>query len=320
MNRAEKLQQYLPNLVAFYGYGSSFINQKGYTDEDKKKAMDDYIVIVEDTKDFHLQNFELNPNFYTPSSIKYFQEKSKEQQNLGTGLCFLSNFKYPFLDKKLKIGVISKKDFLEEINTWKTLALVGRFSKIIIPFKTNPEIKQAIRKNQKNVLIVSLILLNPEKQNNLYDLIEQICKLSYIGDIRNIGFEDPEKIKKIVYGNWYAFLKIYGKKSPYFYTDHQTGNIFIKYDKLLKEVPNLPSCLKKEIEKNNAITLEEIQKVIYNYIKKTNQKNTILLAYKGLKITGISSSIQYLSMKLIKANKTKLEIFFPQNKVKKIHK
>lgn len=320
MNRAEKLQQYLPNLIAFYGYGSSFINQKGYTDEDKKKAMDDYIAIVEDTKDFHLQNFELNPNFYTPNSIRYFQEKSKKQQNLGTGLCFLSNFKYPFLDKKLKIGVISKKDFLEEINTWKTLALVGRFSKIIIPFKTNPEIKQAIIQNQKNVLLVSLLLLNPKKQNNLYDLIAKICELSYIGDVRKLGFEDPEKIKKIVYGNWYAFLEIYGKESPYFKTHNHTGNIDIQYDKLLKEIPNLPSCLKIEIEKNNALTLEEIQKVIYNYIKKTNQKNTVLLAYKGLRITGISSSLQYVSMKIIKSNKIKIANFSQKNKTKKLEK
>lgn len=320
MNRAQQLQQYLPNIIALYGYGSGFINQKGYTDEEKKKAMDDYIAIVEDTKEFHLQNYELNSAFYTPNSANYFQN-SRNNQQLGTGLCFLSNLKYPFLDKKFKIGVISKKDFLEELNTWKSLALVGRFSKVIIPFKSDAEIEQAIKQNQKNVLIVSLLLLKKENKNNICDLISKICELSYIGDVRNLGFENPEKIKNIVYGNWSSFLKIYQKENPYFIYNNQTGDITINYDNLLKELPNLPSCLKEAINKNNCTNLSELQKTIYRYIKSCNQKNTVLLAYKGLRIIGFSSSFQYVSLKLIKCHKAKFAKFMlsnEQNKIKKM--
>ena len=64
-------------------------------------------------------------------------------------------------------AIVANEDVRAEIST--------SLSSEIIPFKTNDEIEQAIKNNQKNVLVVSLLLLKKENQNNLCDLIQKIC-------------------------------------------------------------------------------------------------------------------------------------------------
>ena len=57
-------------------------------------------------------------------------------------------------------------------------------------------------------MISSLIILNKEKIS-LDELLEQICKLSYQGDVRTLFVENPNKIKNIVKGSKQALMDIY---------------------------------------------------------------------------------------------------------------
>ena len=85
------------------------------------------------------------------------------------------------------------------------LIQISVYSKIAEPDKSDAELSAALESNLISAMRVAS-LLQPQEKTNFDQLVMSICNLSYLGDIRQKGFEDTKKVEKIVEGS-YDYLK-----------------------------------------------------------------------------------------------------------------
>ena len=294
----------LPPTVAVIGYGSGVKPQAGYTAQDKRQI--DLFIVVQDLKLWHDENQILNPNHYTLTSRLFFELPTKFQ-HMGTDICYIPYLKHQ--TSVFKIGIIEEKDLLNDLNEWTSFFLAGRFQKDILVLKCDEKIKDAILKNRKNAMIISLLLLD-EEHLNINDFLTQIVSLSYIGDPRMHFAENPQKVQNIVEGSLENLKNIY--QDDDFYTVHENGSIEIDYTEIydygLQEMPQSIQEIFKNLDiKDASLSSKEdllkLRKALLEYFKVRNKRSGTLQALKGILTAGPAKSLEYGIEKLKKAHR-----------------
>lgn len=289
-----------PNVVGAYGYGSGVFKQTGYTKDEKPQI--DLILIVKDMKNWHQANILANPKDYSLSGNIFLTKLPDDLAKSVTGISYQSNIKYK--DRIFKYGIIEEKDFLTFMNTWKSFYVPGRFQKPIFPIIENEKFHESIKVNRENAIKVGLLTLKNEK-TNIKDLYYNITSLSYMGDIRMMFAENPNKIKNIVNGSFEEFNDMYGSNNKYFEINND-GTIKYDIEKLISNIPTLPSALYNSLSmflNSNSCTKEdlvEIRESIIKYIKRVNEKESIIQPAKSILTNEVSKSLVYVIPKLKK--------------------
>ncbi len=294
----------LPPTVGVIGYGSGVKPQAGYTEQDKKQI--DLFIVVQDLKRWHEENQVLNPNHYTFTSRLFFELPTK-CQHMGTDICYIPYLKHK--NSVFKIGIIEEKDLLNDLNEWTSFFLAGRFQKDVLVLKSDEKIREAMERNRKNAMIISLILLD-EKHLNVKDLITQIVSLSYIGDPRMHFAENPEKIQNIVNGSFEELKQIYQDEDFYFIRENDS--IEIDYTEIFDYgIQEMPKNIQKIFQNLNTMNINLLskedllllQKSLLQYFKSLNKRSGTLQAMKGILTAGPVKSLEYGLEKLKKAHK-----------------
>lgn len=293
----------LPKTVSVKAYGSSIAYQSGYKENEKKQV--DLIVIVDDIKEFYLENLKKNKYMYKFTPKIYFKHAKSESLRKAAGICYTTDINYG--QDTYKMGVIEKEDVLDDLLNWKTFYIAGRFQKEMYTAKKDEKIERANEINKRNALTVALLLLDKDKPK-LIDLYEKICSLSYMGDSRkNFKAEDPNKIKKLASGSKEHFNKEYTEKTD-LYTVDKNEYIKVDYNKVLKMIEKLPIDLKMKIvdevgDKRLTDATLEIRKGIEEYLTTIIKKSSMGQTKKGILTTGPKNSLGYALAKLKKGRK-----------------
>ena len=143
---------------------------------------------------------------------------------------------FSLISGELKYGVISTQHLINDLKNWEHLYISGRLHKPVklvtpngLDFSesrpdSDSELSTALevwikdfksfffenfpilsKSNLISAMRVASLLQESEK-TNFDQLVLTICNLSYLGDIRQKGFEDTKKVEKIVEGS-YEYLK-----------------------------------------------------------------------------------------------------------------
>lgn len=278
-------------IIGAFGYGSGIFHQKGYSLQ--KKSMIDLIFVVQSSQKWHQENKKKNPKDYSLNAKILLGNINIERISFLNGISYLTHI--PFEGYLFKYGVTSEATFLNQMKTWSSFFLPGRFQKPIRPFRTTNEINEAIFWNRKLALLVALYTLPPEKQT-LKGLYSHLCSLSYRGDIRMLFVENPNKISNIVEAEFPLFEKIYGRNTSYFQTK-EDGSICIFYDRVCQSLKDmLPSHLRQEMKRSSESTL-------LHSIEEKNKIESFTQPLLGLLTTGPVTSIKYVREKMLKKEK-----------------
>lgn len=302
-DRIKEFIKTLPDVVSVKAYGSSIAYQSGYKSDEKKQV--DLIVIVEDIKKFYQKNLKLNKYMYNFTPRMYFSLSSRKKLKKHASICYTTDIDFG-LDT-YKMGVIEKRDVLEDLLEWKTYYIAGRFQKEMFTAIEDDDIEKANLINRRNAILVALILMDKEKPS-IEDLYEKICSLSYMGDNRNkFKAEDPNKIRKIASGSKVYFDQIYGNNKEFF--SIKKDLLVIDYDKVFLSIKSLPDKLKdkiigdlkgKEVSREN---VDIIKKSICDYLKFIIKKSSSGQTKKGILTSGPKNSVNYALAKLKKGKK-----------------
>lgn len=292
----------LPKPISVKAYGSSIAFQSGYKENEKKQV--DLIVIVDDIKKFYNESLKKNKGMYKLTPRIFFRYASSDLLRSAAKICYTTHIAYK--EDDYKIGVIEKRDVLDDLLNWKTFYIAGRFQKEMYTPISDPDIERANEINKKNALTVALLLLDKEKPT-IEDLYVKICSLSYMGDSRkSLKAEDPNKVKKLASGSKDYFDREYKEKTDLFEVG-KDGILKIDYEKVYLAMNSLPEELKNQIEssvgENKSENIEQVRNAIKEYltniINSSSKKQTI----KGIATTGPKNSISYGLAKLKKGRK-----------------
>lgn len=306
LNIRDRIKEFigtLPKTECVKAYGSSIAYQAGYKENEKKQV--DLIVVVEDIKKFYEENLKKNKYMYKFIPRLYFKNSSEDKLRKHAAICYTTNIDYGI--DTYKMGVIEKRDVLDDLLNWKTFYIAGRFQKEMFTAKEDKEIEKANETNKENALTTALLLLDKENPK-LIDLYEQICSLSYMGDSRkSFKAEDPNKIKKLASGSHDHFDKEYRNKTDLF-TVNKDDTISIDYKKVYANIPKLPKDLVTKINEKvgkNKInkSLKEIREAICEYLVERISSSSSGQTRKGILTTGPVNSITYAVAKLKKGRK-----------------
>ncbi|KAK8803434.1 hypothetical protein WA158_001128 [Blastocystis sp. Blastoise] len=323
-----------------FAYGSGVFRQTGYTDEEAKKAMIDFIIAVDNTSKWHSINKHLNNQDY--SIIKRLPNKTiGKLNNSGGGVYFnttLVQLEGQRVPRKMKYGVLSMDSLISDLENWDNLYIAGRLHKPVNVILSNDIIRPSFEKNLKHAVHVALCILPTTfTERQLY---MAICSLSYMGDIR-MGFaENPHKIENIVNGSYSLFHELYEpiiKNCPYI---SKQGDLFKQDISLSTQsslLSSLPSSLQPSIQHIFHLPIVKTHHSLeydayYGYIHQMNtypimncnkesyyhelsaiaiqkgvsnivRRSSVTQAVKGTFSLGISKSVVYVTQKMLKALK-----------------
>ena len=294
----------IPHAVCVKAYGSSIAYQEGYKENEKKQV--DLIVVVDDIKKFYSDNMKKNSYMYNLTPKIYFTLAKEKTLRKHASICYTTHINYGC--DTYKMGVIEKKDVLDDLLNWKTFYIAGRFQKEMFTAIKDEDIEKANILNKRNALVISLLLLEKDK-NTLTDLYETLCSLSYKGDTRKmVKAEDPNKVRKLAKGSKEFFDREYKDKTTLFkVVDNE--QLIIDYDRVYSSIKSLPTNLANSIESVLTKNLkkdeerEEIRDVINKYLVKIIKSSSLGQTTKGILTTGPINSFSYVFEKLKKGRK-----------------
>lgn len=284
--------------IISFAYGSAVFPQS-HTKNIKQDNMLDIILVVENSREFHVQNLSTNQWHYSNLSYLGADFLSQVQQNYGGKLYF--NTDVSLKDNKdytrLKYGVISYTDFLDDLMNWSSFYIAGRLQKPVL-FLTdlNKEIKEVLSKNLSFAVSAALIRRKQNKDSPSFvsnkQLFESITELSYLGDIRMGIAENNHKILNIVEGSFENFVEIY---RPILLADFnvdiaKTHGISLDVVNVDDLEQKLPAAMQQELLTQN------IDQVLSRKIKKSSFEQTL----KGIVTAGAFKSLAYAYRKVKK--------------------
>lgn len=276
-------------IVAAFGYGSGVFKQKG---NDETKSIIDTIFVVKDAKKWHKENKKKNSSDYSMSARILLGRINFERIAGLTGVTYQTNIIYH--NHPFKYGIISEQAFITQMESWDKFFLPGRFQKPVYPIRTTDTIDNAIDKNRKVALLISLLTL-PEKDRTLRGLFINLCSLSYLGDIRMLFVENPNKVINIVDAEFSLLSEIYSEKNKFF-TVKENGELSIDYLEVLDELYRiLPPTLNKYLK-----DLATLQQNLLHHIQEKNRIESITQPLVGIATTGPIASFQYVKQKMAK--------------------
>ena len=168
-----------------FAYGSGVFKQEGNI---SRGNMVDFILVVENSEEWHTQNLVMNPKDYSGFMSMLGGKMLGDIQDRLGAKCYFNNY-IPFEDGLIKYGVINRSNLISDLLDWETLYVGGRLQKPVKVIETadktqDPDLHLAMRMNLKNALHTALLML-PEKfpERMLYD---KICGISYMGDFRYV--------------------------------------------------------------------------------------------------------------------------------------
>jgi len=165
----------------------------------------DILVGVTNTRAWHEQNLQRNPEHY--SAIRHFGSRFISVLQDCTGGQVLYNV--ATVDGQLvKYGCFNVDVLLAELREWNTLYLSGRLHKPVQIVKHHEEIAKANETNLGFAAAAALLLLPPKFSD--MELFTQISGLSYSGDVRMGVVEHPQKVQRLVVPNLDRFQGLYG--------------------------------------------------------------------------------------------------------------
>lgn len=291
------LKQSMPKSIAAIGYGSGIFKQTGYQENEKPDK--DVILVVDDFKQFLIEDYEMNPEHFSKDFNKNILYKKNEKTNFYNNLgCLKLNHN----GIHFKVMVVSKSALEYDLKTWKYFGMAGRLSKPILYQDMPANLEKAIIKNRENMLITSL-LLNSEDKLNKIKLYETISKITYLYDFRTIFHaEKKTKSSDIVGGSLQFFENEYGENPIARINDDIVYNTHPI--ELINSLPsNLKNTIYSEFNKKPVMSYEELSQIIENYFKKTNFTNSIRFALSSGAILGVKGSAQHVLQKFKKASK-----------------
>jgi translocator assembly and maintenance protein 41 len=215
------------------------------------EPMLDLIFAVPDPLSFHRANMQRNPSHYSflrwasgwPAALTAVQE-------YGAGVWYNTLIRldipgHPGQTKLVKYGVISTERLIRDLHDWDALYIAGRMHKPMHIIQCTDQIRLAAESNLRSALRTSLLLIDskppassaaapsrsaavaPSSPPTLdasalpsspafvrftgQALFTVVASLSYAGDIRMAFAENPQKVAKIVAGNWHDLVRLYAE-------------------------------------------------------------------------------------------------------------
>lgn len=295
----EEIREFIenrPDVIAAYGYGSKIFKQENAITTD---SLIDLIFVVDNIKEWHLKNLEINPKDYSYIGSKFFANAQTDSIKGTTGIAYISDIEENGL--RYKFGTIEYKDLYYNLQSWNSFYVPGRFQKTIYPYKEDIELNEAIMLNRKKALLVAAYLAKKDFLTK-EELFEILVNLSYMGDPRMKIGETPEKVKNIVQGAYDEFNRIYNFDTPYF--EDLGDKISINTANLANQFNNLPLAIRKYINNSNT---DVISDNINNYLTNLNHDEAWEMMKKAILTNGIVRSAAYGTRKLKKGINGKIE-------------
>ncbi len=320
-----------------FAYGSGVFKQTGNV---SKNNVTDFVLVVEDSADWHRENLTKNPSDYTgilrlcgANAIADLQDK------VGAKLFF--NTLIPFEDGLIKYGVINRSSLIADLLDWECLYAAGRLQKPVRFVEKDSsardhELNLGLRMNLKNALHTAMLLL-PERftEERLY---HTLCGLSYTGDFRMVvGGEDKDKVSKIASGSLPHLQELYSaelaRMNEYLLVSgeysNEEGSITLKefhqdmsprgrHFHLTMLPKNMQEFLVREWNRDGRwYDVEDVlrsvaydrdcDKLIESCLKFIVMQPAIVQAAKGILTAGPTKTIRYSSKKVMKMLKSRLK-------------
>ena len=297
MNKPEIIQEFVdnrPDAKGVYGYGSGIFKQYSYTKYDKPQI--DMIFIVDDLKDWHLENMTKNEKDYSFTGRIHLSRSSIKKIK---GLNKITYFSHIYENGyQFKYGVTEMNDFINNLKTWENVFLAGRFQKPVYEVKSNDEIRDAILENRNKASYIATLL--SKRVTTDYKLLNLLCGLSYVGALRMIVAENPKKVENIVLGSYDKLKNIYSFDEDYI---KRVGDkIIIDHKKALDRIWELPPALLIYLV-DNEVDFDDINSVrmaLLSFFSKHNRTEELNESLNGLLTNGLVRSTPYLLAKVKK--------------------
>ena len=283
-----------PKAEAAFGYGSGVFKQNGYNSQNHPQK--DVIFLVDDIKEWHLQNMDMNPKDYSLIGRVHLSRSSVEKIKGLNKITYFSHIKND--GENYKYGVIEEKDFLHNLSTWENIFVAGRFQKPILRIHSNEQVDNVISYDRECALRIAC-LLSP-KIVSAKELLVKLCGLSYYGDTRMLFAENPNKVGNIVDGSFDILKGVYIVPKPYLEVDNLM--LTINHRMILNDINYLPSALIQYLHDINIDlkSIEQVRKGIMSYIKAKNKEESFYQTLDGFKTNGVVRSVPYALAKVKK--------------------
>ena len=284
---AEELVNQREGIIAAYGYGSAFNHQQGYTKTTKKSM--DMIFVVDNIKKWNKRNMLLHKQDYSTYTKAVFKITPKCLLTKGTSVIY--NVVTDRYQEDFKYGLIEEKRLLTDLYNWKHFYVCGRMQKPLHVIKGNNQIDRAIKYNRGMALLASLIILDKEVIT-VQELLEQICMLSYSGDVRTLFAENPNKVKNIVQGSYDQLKDIYCYNE---YIALKGDKVYVNLRKVYNDYFSLPASFYKPV--NSRL---ECSRYLKHKLQRKNLKESIEHPIKQFYVSGFSTCKKYMNEKMKK--------------------
>ncbi len=283
-----------PDAKGVFGYGSAMFKQDGYTEEQKPQR--DLIFIVDDIKQWHLDNMQMNPNDYSLLGKLYLTNASVKRIKGLNKITYVTQIQSG--EDKYKYGVIEEEDFVYNLSTWENMFVAGRFQKPTFKINSTRKLDAVIKFDQDSAFRVAC-LLAPE-ETTLSNLFRILCGLSYMGDTRMSVAENPNKVDNIVKGSLELLEELYLNGKDYIKISGK--NVSIDQEMLLRELSFLPASLVEYLKASNTNfdNLNMVRRDIFDYIRDKNHKESFYQTLDVLRTNGIARSVPYILAKVKK--------------------
>lgn len=282
-----------PDTLAVYGYGSGVIPQYGSNPKDKKEM--DFIFVVDHIVDWFQEDLKQNPQEFTFYTKRFFERAEQSDLEKGAPICYLSHI--PFQDELVKVGVISKEQFLSSFYHRTSSFVPYRLEKPVQEIIcVDDEIREAVVYDHRTMLMLALLMLDPY-QATIYDLMHQICSVSYLGDFRQLlKCEDPNKVSNLLNGQLEYFLEDYKMVNFSYYKKGMSDVIQVNYDAIQHDLSLLPPVFQEMLDPYDDLVnaLPVIRRDLIAYFSSSsNLKETFSQAMKGIQTVGPVKATQY---------------------------
>lgn len=296
MNKEEAIKKFAekrPESRGVYGYGSGVFKQAS----SKGKPLTDVIFLVDDIKEWHLTNMQMNPKDYSILGKVYLSKSSVETIKGVNGITYFSEInggEYTF-----KYGVIEVLDFINGLDTWCNMFMAGRFHKPVLELKSETEVRDSIAYNRICALMIACLFCDKEVTDK--EIYTKLCGLSYVGDARMAIAENPHKVENIVEGSFDKLKEIY-PLDDYFLTKVGDNVYQINHDVLLRRISDLPESLLQYLYDidTDFKDIDMLRINIYEYILNRNKVESRAQILQGIKTNGVLRSIPYALAKVKK--------------------
>lgn len=160
--------------------------------------MIDLILCVDDAYKWHRENLLLNPSDYS-SIARLAGVENITRLQLEYGARVYCNTLIPLPNgERIKYGVITTEDLLDDLLNWTYLYVAGRLHKPVelLQNPVSEKISAALIENRRSA--VHMALLRQPETFSPFELFYAIANLSYSGDFRMKFGEKKDKVRNIV--------------------------------------------------------------------------------------------------------------------------